>query len=1038
MATRRWKGTAIPVAQVTTIAISGTWATSDTATITINGKDLVLTVGTDTTTAQIATAIKEMFNGEAQAGTGDHTFSETGNDVPEFNEITASVASSTVTLTADTAGKPFTVSVSESTAGSGAVGTPTEATAPTGPNHFDNADNWSGGAVPVDGDDIVIDQGDVGILYGLDQSAVTPASIKVTNGFTGTIGLPEVNIDAGASNSYFEYRSQYLALGNSADATNTAVDIGGGEGSASGRIKLDTGSGQITANVKGTGQRAETAVPTLLWKGTHASNEFNVTKGDVGIAFFAGESATVATLRVGYQENQDGDSTVELNDGCTLVEQTGGTLTVRDNVTQFDQRGGESFIEGTAAITTLNLDEGDCRYKSTGTLATANVGGGGNLDFRQDQRTRVLTTLNLYAGSEFHDPFDTVEDGSGNRGPATFTIVRAALEDVVVELPENISLTLSAAVAPGGGDHGTLTGLSDDDHTQYLLVSGSRAMTGNLDLGGNSVIFAGATVTDVTGSDTLLVSGTAGTNGNLAQWNADGDLVDSGAATSEFLQNVVEDTTPQLGGDLDAQSNKITSLGAPTADGDAANKSYVDAATQGLDVKDSVRVATTTAGTLASDFENGDTVDGVTLATGDRILIKDQSTGSENGIYVVAASGAPARASDLAAADEAAGVFVFVEEGTSNADSGWLCTSDDGSDVVGTDSLTFVQFSGAGQITAGDGLAKSGNTLSVNVDDSTIEINSDTLRAKDAGITYAKIQNVSATNKVLGRSTAGAGSVEEIDCTAFARTLLDDADAATARTTLGISSSVTPLIVPSRLEHSSATELVLTQVAGKDVWNPLTSEQADVSSEPTVDTTGLSADTLYQVYLDTGTAALSIESTAATQTNGIYHKSGDTGRLLVGWVYTNGSTQFADSETERHVASLHHARPRKILKNGAFENNITADATWRTPTTDMVLSYIRHPYFPVEFHCAVSLRHDSGGGYCRAGIDVGATGTPQTNNYIQLGSASEVATIGLLALDEAGAASRRQSRVRVMGENVGAATFDIYSGGSYLKGTTWG
>lgn len=247
-----------------------------------------------------------------------------------------------------------------------------------------------------------------------------------------------------------------------------------------------------------------------------------------------------------------------------------------------------------------------------------------------------------------------------------------------------------------------------------------------------------------------------------------------------------------------------------------------------------------------------------------------------------------------------------------------------------------------------------------------------------------------------------------------------------------------PLAVPSRLEYSSATEVVLTQVAGGEVWNPLTSEQADVSSEPTDDTTGLSADTLYQVYLDTGTAALSIESTASAQTNGIYHKLGDTGRLLVGWVYTNGSTQFADSDTERHVSSLHHARPRQILETGAFQSNLTADASWKTPSTDMLVSYIRHPFYSVDLHCAISMRHDAAGGYCRAGIDVGLTGTPQTNNYIQLSGAGEVATISLAACDESGSAARRQSRVRVMGENIGAATFDLYSGQNYLKGVTWG
>lgn len=160
-------------------------------------------------------------------------------------------------------------------------------------------------------------------------------------------------------------------------------------------------------------------------------------------------------------------------------------------------------------------------------------------------------------------------------------------------------------------------------------------------------------------------------------------------------------------------SQKITGLLDPTAAQDAATKNYVDTVAQGIDVRGSVRAATTAAGTLASSFENGDVIDGVTLATGNRILIKNQAAGAENGIYVVAASGAPTRATDAdVSAEVTPGMFVFVEEGTANADSGWVMTND-GAVTLGTTALTFAQFSGAGQITAGGGLTKTGNTLDV-------------------------------------------------------------------------------------------------------------------------------------------------------------------------------------------------------------------------------------------------------------------------------------------------------------------------------------
>ena len=214
----------------------------------------------------------------------------------------------------------------------------------------------------------------------------------------------------------------------------------------------------------------------------------------------------------------------------------------------------------------------------------------------------------------------------------------------------------------------------------------------------------------------------------------------------------------------------------PSNANDATSKSYVDATKAGLDVKDSVRAATTAAGTLASDFVNGDTIDGVSLATGDRILIKNQADGSENGIYTVKASGAPDRATDYDANSEVTpGAFSFVEEGTVNADTGWVLTND-GSITVGTTALTFTQFSGAGLITAGDGLGKSGNTLSVNVDDSTLEIDSDTLKIKS---TYAGQTSITT----LGTIATGTWAATDV---AVAHGGTGASTAAAARTNLGV------------------------------------------------------------------------------------------------------------------------------------------------------------------------------------------------------------------------------------------------------------
>jgi hypothetical protein len=195
---------------------------------------------------------------------------------------------------------------------------------------------------------------------------------------------------------------------------------------------------------------------------------------------------------------------------------------------------------------------------------------------------------------------------------------------------------------------------------------------------------------------------------------------------------------------------------APTATDDVANKAYVDAVASGLDLKESVVCATTGNITTASDLNVGDAIDGITLADGDRVLVKDQTTGSQNGIYIAGAS--PARSTDFAAGDDEAGAFMFVEEGSVNGDAGWVCTNDKGAAVVGTNALIFTQFSGAGQITAGDGLTKTGNTLAVQVDNSSIEIAADTLRVKSSGITNAMLAG-SIANSNLANSSMAIGGV---------------------------------------------------------------------------------------------------------------------------------------------------------------------------------------------------------------------------------------------------------------------------------------
>ena len=235
---------------------------------------------------------------------------------------------------------------------------------------------------------------------------------------------------------------------------------------------------------------------------------------------------------------------------------------------------------------------------------------------------------------------------------------------------------------------------------------------------------------------------------------------------------------------VDVNSQKVTNLALCTANTDAASKAYVDSVAQALDVKDSVVVATTGNGAISTAYANGQTVDGVTLSTGDRILLKDQTSGSANGIYNVNASGAPSRASDMATGANAAGNFVFVEKGTVNGNNGFVCTTDVA--VVGTNALTFTQFSGAGQVIAGDGIQKSGNTLSLDLKANSGVIISSTELAID--LSASSIAGTLAIGDGGTGATTASAALTNLGFSNYGKTLIDDADAAAARATLGLGS----------------------------------------------------------------------------------------------------------------------------------------------------------------------------------------------------------------------------------------------------------
>jgi hypothetical protein len=311
------------------------------------------------------------------------------------------------------------------------------------------------------------------------------------------------------------------------------------------------------------------------------------------------------------------------------------------------------------------------------------------------------------------------------------------------------SLTLtgtdSSSVAFGAG--GTVVYTSNKLSTLSATSSSELAGVISDETGTGSLVFANnPTMSGVTVNGNLSVSGSGLVASNINNF-------DTQVRTSRLDQMAVPTASVSL------NSQRITNLATPTDDNDAATKAYVDAARSGLDVKQSVRVATTGNITLSGT----QTIDGVSAIAGDRVLVKDQSTASQNGIYVVAA-GSWSRATDADSnAEVTTGMFTFVSEGTVNADSGWVLTTNDTITLDST-ALAFAQFSGAGQITAGDGLTKSGNTINVGTANTArIVVNADNIdlatvsqsnSSGSAGINFAQTVSVDSYGRVTGVTSA--------------------------------------------------------------------------------------------------------------------------------------------------------------------------------------------------------------------------------------------------------------------------------------------
>lgn len=434
-----------------------------------------------------------------------------------------------------------------------------------------------------------------------------------------------------------------------------------------------------------------------------------------------------------------------------------GAFTISDGTTTDNFSTGETLVfAGGEGITTTVTDN--------------------NVSIAAEDATETNKGIATFDGTDF-----TVASGD-------VTINAERIQDIAGAMFSSNTETLITATYEDSD--GTIDLVVDNDLANYSNTTSAFITASSSDTLTNKVINGSQIVDGSLSSDKLTgsVANAKLANDGVTIGSTDVSLGDTITALAAMTQIAVDNLTingnsitstdsngnitldPNGSGTVDVNSSKITSVSLPTAATDAATKGYVDSVANGLDVKASVRYATTAnvagtynngAGTITAGSNGAFSIDGQVPTAGDRILLKDQSTTTQNGVYTVTTVGSGSAAYVLtrtpdadAASEITGGAFVFVEEGTANADNGYVFTHN-GEPTLGTDAITLAQFSGAGQITGGDAITKTGNTLAVAVDDASIEISSDAIRVKASGITNDMLAGSIAEGKLAGSISNG-------------------------------------------------------------------------------------------------------------------------------------------------------------------------------------------------------------------------------------------------------------------------------------------
>src|SRR6056300_906813 len=513
--------------------------------------------------------------------------------------------------------------------------------------------------------------------------------------------------------------------------SNKAIDdfIVGNNSATGGSIKLKEGTSNGTDHVALKAPNSLAASVTFTLPSADGSaGQFLTTNGSGELSFGTVTQSLSIAADSGSNDSVSTGETITFTCGEGIdTTVTNNTITIAGEDATSSNKGIASFGGSYFTVTSGDVAIDDATSSAKG-IASFN-----STDFTV---TSGAVTVNAERIEDI-TAAQLVTNGSHTRITATYDDAGDGAIDLVVDNHlsnyDNSSsgfLTaetndLSAAVVWANVPNANITQGSVTQHQAALSIATTQ-LTGtitNAQLAG-SITNAKLVNSSVTiGSDTVSLGGTQTDLNGITSLDVDNITVDANTIS-----------TTDTNGDLVLSPNGTATVTVPSgyegrsgfSSDSLVNKSYVDSVANGLDVKASVRVATT--GNLSTTYNNSNgtltatanaaiSIDGVSLSLNDRVLVKDQTTQTQNGIYKVTTVGSGSAAFVLTrtpdandAAELTGGVFTFVEEGTANADNGYVATHN-GTPTFGTTNITFDQFSGAGQISAGNGLTKTGNTI---------------------------------------------------------------------------------------------------------------------------------------------------------------------------------------------------------------------------------------------------------------------------------------------------------------------------------------